>query len=77
MNAQEAYAIHRRIELATENARKLGFKLKWIYEGKWYLGYQMNPKWEKTGTTIEELEWFLDGMIFHKELLQRQKEKWL
>lgn len=77
MDAQEAKAIHRRVELTTENARKLGFKLKWDYEGCWCLNYTRDPNCKKMGETLEELEWFLDGLAFHRDLLQLQKEKWL
>lgn len=78
MTPRQAYDTHRRVERATEKAGTLDMKIKWAgYETSCVL--ETKDGYQHSCFTMEELEAFLDGLTFHKHLLQQreaQSEAW-
>jgi len=75
MQAEDAKKIHRQIELATENARKLGLKVDWS-PATGCLVHTSDAKYSHRCETLEELVAFLEGMKFQTSLEKaRKKEK--
>jgi len=74
MNTKDAKDIHRRVELAIELARKLGFKIDWRYEN--CCGVITKDKmFSRNCKTMEELEAFLEGVRFQQDMVRVRKER--